>query len=41
MVLVMVQVVVSPVFTVIVAGVPFVQLAPVWVQPDWAVSVRL
>ena len=38
-VLVKVQMVVAPLTTVTPAGTPFVQLAPVWVQPEGTVSL--
>jgi hypothetical protein len=41
LVLVMVQVVVAPATTVMASGVPFVQLALVWVQPVGTVSLTL
>ena len=40
-VLTMVQVVVAPAATTMAAGVPFEQMALVWVQPEGTVSVRL
>ena len=40
-VLVNVQIVVTPGTTVMAAGVPLVQMAPVWVQPEGTVSLML